>query len=655
MHDHEDIPKKSRHDRLILLGNPNVGKSVIFGLLSGRYVTVSNYPGTTVEVSRANITLGDHRYLLVDTPGTNSLIPMSEDERVTRDILLEESPRAVVQVSDAKNPKRTLNLALQAADLGLPYVLVLNMADEARTRGIATDRQRLAEILGIDVIETVAPERRGIGTLKNTIPKARRPVFRVDYGETIEKAIATIAALLPDDEIRRRAISIMLLTGDESLHLWALEHLGEQGLAVVERMREDAQRRLDRPLAAVMSTERAKAVEQIYTQVVSKTPPVGGRVANTFGRLSTHPVWGVPILLAILYLVWKFVGDFGAGTTVDFLQQNLFERYITPWAGRLADLIPIAFLRDLLVGPYGLVTMALTYAIAIILPITAFFFLAFGILEDSGYLPRLAIMTNRIFRVMGLNGKAVLPLILGLGCDTMATMTTRILETRRERVIATFLLALAIPCSAQLGVVMGMLAAVSWGVTAVWIGTLVGTILLTGWLGSKVLPGDRSDFFMEIPPIRVPRIQNILLKTLGRIEWYLREAVPLFVLGTLVLFVLDRTQLLGALRHATAPLVVGFLGLPDEATDALLMGFLRRDYGAAGFFELFKAGMLDPVQVAVSLVTITLFVPCLANLFMMIKERGARTALLMTAMIFPFAIVVGGLLNFTLRTLGVTF
>jgi ferrous iron transport protein B len=293
--------------------------------------------------------------------------------------------------------------------------------------------------------------------------------------------------------------------------------------------------------------------------------------------------------------------------------------------------------------------MALTYSIAIVLPIVGTFFIAFGILEDSGYLPRLAIMVNRVFRVMGLSGKAVLPMVLGLGCDTMATLTARILETKKERIIVTLLLALGVPCSAQLGVILGMLAGVSARATAIWVGVVIGTIFLVGILAKEIVPGESSDFILELPPIRLPQLSNIVLKTLARIEWYLREAVPLFILGTLVLFFFDKLGFLLWLEEIASPIVVGFLGLPARATEAFLVGFLRRDYGAAGLFMLARAGELTPLQVVVSLVTITLFVPCIANFFIIIKERGWKTAIAMVSFIFPFAFLVGGLLNFFLH------
>ena len=304
-----------------------------------------------------------------------------------------------------------------------------------------------------------------------------------------------------------------------------------------------------------------------------------------------HPVWGVFVLLFVLFFMYEFVGVFGAGTSVNFLEKNVFAEYLNPWASRMTDLVvPTQFLRDLLVGEYGLITMALTYAVAIVLPIVGYFFIFFGFLEDSGYLPRLAIMVDRIFKMMGLNGKAVLPMILGLGCDTMATMTTRILETKKERIIVTLLLALGVPCSAQLGVILGMLGAVSLKAALWWGGFVTLVIFFVAYLASKVVPGDTSDFILEIPPMRFPQIRNIILKTFVRVEWYLKEAVPLFILGTLVLFTADKLNILVIIERLASPIVESFLQLPAKATEAFLIGFLRRDYGAAGLLRSRRTG-----------------------------------------------------------------
>ncbi len=310
-----------------------------------------------------------------------------------------------------------------------------------------------------------------------------------------------------------------------------------------------------------------------------------------------HPVQGLVVLAGVLAVMYALVGDLAAQRGVEFLEEAVFGRWVTPALTRLTQAaVPWEWLRAMLAGEYGLFTMALPYAFAIILPIVGMFFLFFGFIEDVGYLPRLAVMANRFCRLLGLNGKAVLPLVLGLGCDTMATMTTRILDTKRDRIITTLLLALGIPCSAQLGVIMAMLAPLPAAALWIWLGVVAGVLIVVGQAAARVVPGEPSPFLYEIPPLRRPVASNVLIKTLGRLEWYLKEAVPLFFLGTLVLFLLDRTGLLAALGRALSPLVVGWLGLPVQATPALLIGFLRRDFGAAGFYALQREGALSGAQ-----------------------------------------------------------
>jgi ferrous iron transport protein B len=385
------------------------------------------------------------------------------------------------------------------------------------------------------------------------------------------------------------------------------------------------------------------------------------------GRWATQRGSGVAMLFVVLYLVYRFVGVFAAGTAVDFVEHTVFGRWLSPLAiGAIDRVVALAtravdgtapalqLVRDMLVGPYGLITVALTYAFAIILPIVTAFFLVFAVLEDSGYLPRLAVVVHRGFRGMGLNGKAVLPMVLGLGCDTMATLTARIMETRKERILVTLLLALGVPCSAQLGVILGLLGALPVWAPLVWGGVVLGVLFAVGFLAARLLPGERSDLILELPPIRRPQLGNVALKTVGRLEWYLKEAVPIFVLGTLVLFVLDATGVLGRIVHASEPAVVGLLHLPPQAAEAFLVGFFRRDYGSAGIYALFERGLLSPVQAVVALVTITLFIPCVANFFVIVREHGVRMAFVISGFIFPFAFVVGSAVNAALRAAGLS-
>lgn len=668
---------------IALVGNPNVGKSVIFGYLTGRYVVVSNYPGTTVEVTRGRLAGGRdprrrergfrrhseskryeresyesgprHRHWdweVIDTPGINNFIPSSEDEVVTRDILLDRRPERIVQVADAKNLRRGLLLSLQLGEMGLPYTLCLNMTDEARERGIQIDKEQLTETLGVPVVEAIATQKAGLEELRQQVlgEPSTLPEAEVAYPEPIEQAVSELMPLLPATTIQPRALALMVLAGRDDLMVRLAKLVDEGTLEAIKGVVERTRRAFTRSVTVEITQARMRAATRLMERVTVQRESRLGSLVKWLGRAAVHPVGGFGFVAAVLAGMYYFVGVFGAGTLVDWLESGLFGTYIVPGITKAVEpIFPWQFFRDLLVGEFGLLSMALSYSIAIVLPIVGTFFIAFGLLEDSGYLPRLSVMMNRVFKAMGLNGKAVLPMVLGLGCDTMATMTTRILDSRKERLIVTLLLALGVPCSAQLGVILGMLQGVSLTATVLWAGIVLGTIFLVGYLSSKVMPGQTSDFLLEVPPLRRPVLGNILVKTMARLEWYLREAVPLFFLGTFILFTLDKLALLVWIEDVTGPVIQSFLGLPREATAAFIMGFLRRDYGAAGLFLLARNGQLDPIQTLVSLVVITLFMPCIANLFMIIKEQGWKVALGMSAFVLPFALLIGGAVNWILR------
>jgi len=649
----ENAPIDSHGGKVILLGNPNVGKSVIFNYLTGKYVTVSNYPGTTVEVATGAMSVKGKRFQVVDTPGINSLIPTSEDEKVTRDILLNGPPAHLVQVIDTKNLRRGLLISLQLLEMGIPFLVVLNMWDEAKSRGIEINLRKLSEHLGMPVLRAVATRRKGLEKIKENLQPCSPSFPPITYPETIEVGVSRIASSLPDAPMSRRSLALMILSGDESLSQWLHQNLPEEEISRIEKIRHEVQARFQDPVGYLVNQVRLRRADEILSGVKTSREGTPRTFTAFLGNLMIHPVWGIPVLLFILFLTYEFVGVFGAQISVDFLEETLFgEWLLPPLTGVIHRFLPIPLLQDLLIGPYGILTMALTYALAIVLPIVGCFFIIFGLMEDSGYLPRLAVMSNQIFKRMGLNGKAVLPMVLGLGCDTMATMTTRILDTEKDRTIVTLLLALGVPCSAQLGVILGMFSGLPVFYLLTWVFLIALLLAAVGYLAAKLLPGESSDFILELPPLRIPKISNIAVKTLARVEWYLKEAVPLFILGTLFLFVLHRTGGLAFLEKASTPLIVHFLGLPAKASEAFIIGFLRRDYGAAGLFMLARDGLLDPRQVLVSLVTITLFIPCIAQFFMMIKERGLKKTLWISAVIFPIAFGVGGLLNFFLGFFG---
>ena len=367
--------KGHTYGRIVLVGNPNVGKSVIFGLLTGKYVTVSNYPGTTVEVSYGNIRVGEKEYLVIDSPGVNNLIPMSEDEKVTRDILLREKPETVVLVVDAKNLKRGLMLLSQLSEMEIPCLLDLNMEDEAKARGIEIDYKKLSEILNIQVVGTVAPQRKGMNKLRGTLLQSHAPSIKTDYGDVIEDYAARIADLLPEAPISRRSIALMILAGDESLKDWLMAHITNEIIQEIEDLRDEAQSKLKEPISHIIGHTRINIAERIAQKVFRNDVSETSIFAAKLNSWTIHPVFGIPILLLVMFAFYELVGQFGAGTLVDFLEENIFGAYVNPAIERLVtSFVPFDFFQDMLVGQYGIFTMAVKYALGIILPITATFF-----------------------------------------------------------------------------------------------------------------------------------------------------------------------------------------------------------------------------------------------------------------------------------------
>jgi ferrous iron transport protein B len=635
--------------RVVLAGAPNVGKSALFNRLTASYATVSNYPGTSVELTAGIGTYGEQTLHVLDSPGIYSLLPSTEEERVTQRLLLGGEYDVVVHVADAKNLSRALPLTLQLCELGRPLVLAVNMIDEAERLGVRIDYARLSERLGVPVVPVAAIDGRGVDTLRAAIATARGssrpplPVYENGVGEIVEAARRRIGGRYPVD-----ATAVLTLAMQDDAEARAL--LDGAGDAYAVDVPEGLTQQLGGPPVYRFAYERKRAADALLAGVVD-----GMRAPSAWterlGRLLARPLTGFPILLLVLYVgLYKFVGEFGAGTVVDWIEGTVFEEHINPAMEELFAPLANAALRELFVGEFGLLTLGLRYAVAIILPLVGTFFLFFSVLEDSGYFPRLALLVDRGFKRIGLSGRAVIPMVLGFACGTMATMVTRTLETRRERVMATMLLALAVPCSAQLGVIVAILA-VSPAALLVWAAVMTGSFLLVGLLGARLLPGDAASFHMELPPLRLPRLSNVAVKTYTRMHWYFREVLPLFLLASALLWAGDQTGALPVVIAGLAP-VVALLGLPAEAATVFLFGFFRRDYGAAGLFDLQQTGLLDVTQLTVAAVTLTLFVPCIAQFLMMLRERGAATAFGMLAFITPFAFGVGFLLHLLLRGIG---
>lgn len=647
--------------KIALVGNPNVGKSLIFNHLSGAYATVSNYPGTTVGVTRGKSKIHGVAAQIVDTPGMYSLIPITEEEKVARSILLEGEADLIIHVIDAKNLERMLPLTLQLLEAGFPLILCLNMSDELAERKLTLDAEKLKEELGIPVVSTSAVTGSGIHELKKAIQQFQKDQWcqtprKTHYFESaLEKVIESIRPKLKGIySVSKRAVAVMLLQEDEYMTEQVRDRDAAQYQSIIDELAEVRQK-FRHSLEYTISLDRQREVLRIVRKVFKgeETPSRGW--AERISQWTMNPVTGLPILGLVLYFgLYKFVGVFGGGTLVDWIEGGLFEGYINPFLTNLFEkIIPWTVFRDLFTGDYGVLTLGVRYAVALVLPIVGAFFLVFATIEDSGYLPRLAMLVDRVFKKIGLNGRAVIPIVLGFGCDTMATIVTRILETKRERVIATLLLALAIPCSAQLGVILAVLAPYP-NALLIWAGLIAVEFLFIGFLAAKAMPGSKPNFYMELPPLRFPKIGNVFLKTMSRMEWYFKEVFPLFIFASVLIWLGEVTGIFQLLVSALEP-VVHALGLPKETAVPFLFGFFRRDYGAAGLFDLNDQGIMTGLNLLVACVTLTLFLPCIAQFLIMKKEHGLKITMLISGFVLFLALGTGFLMNLFFVKTGWTF
>ncbi|MDJ0634475.1 MAG: ferrous iron transporter B [Xenococcaceae cyanobacterium MO_188.B29] len=480
------------------------------------------------------------------------------------------------------------------------------------------------------------------------------------YPEPIEQAIASLENWLQsigEQNILRhyslspRSLALLLLQKDPTI--WQTLKQDDKQQQEVEVLLTVAENQLQYPVDLAIAESREKHARNLAGITIQTTQPAANSTQEILHRLSVNPITGFPILMVILYFgVYKFVGEFGAGELVDRIE-GFFEGQINPIVNQIvAQILPWQPLQDLIGNDYGIITLGIRYATAIVLPVVATYFLMFSLLEDSGYLPRMSLMLDRLFKSIGLSGRAVIPMVLGLGCDTMATMVTRTLETKRERLIATFLLSLAVPCAAQWGVILGLLAQKP-AALMVWGGLIVAIFLFVGYLSAKFFPGTSGAFYLEIPPLRLPKLGNILTKTWIRMKWYFWEILPLFIWASVLIWLGKLTGLFDLIIRGIEPFAVA-IGMPPDTAPIFLYGFFRRDYGAAGLFDIQQQGGLTGNQLVVAAVVLTLFLPCIAQLQIMIKEQGLKTTAIMVAFIVPFAFLIGYCVNLFLNVLGVT-
>ena len=568
--------------KILLMGNPNVGKSVIFSRLTGVRVIASNYPGTTVSYTRGFLRLGEEMAEVIDVPGTYTLEPTSEAEEIASQML--DTGDFVINVVDATNLERNLNLTLQLLERNIPVIVALNMWDDTEHRGIHIDLDKLRELLGVPVIPTVAVTGQGIKELVENIPKA----FLLDTPpRSNDERWATIGSII--DQVQRVT---------HRHHTW-LERLGD----------------------------------------ASVKPLTGGIIAL--------------VVLAGSFLLIRLIGE----SLINYLLDPLFENLWAPVMLKFSDLLgSTGFLHDILIGKIiggevnfaeslGLLTTGLYVPFAMVLPYIVSFYLILGLLEDVGYLPRLAILMDTIMHRLGLHGYAIIPSMLGLGCNVPAILATRILESKRERFIAATLISIAIPCAALQAMIIGLVGQHGVQYIAIVYGTLFIVWVILGIIINRFARGFSPELLVEIPPYRLPPWRTVLQKLWMRASGFLKEAIPIILGAVLVINILYFLGVFDAIANFTAPVVTGLLGLPKEAVTAMVIGFLRKDVALGMLAPL----ALSPEQLVVGSVVLAMFFPCIATFVVLIRELGIVNMLKSAGIMFISALLVGGLLNLILR------
>ena len=632
--------------KIAIVGLPNTGKSQVFNNLTGQYTLVSNFPLTTVEMKRATCKMNGEPCEVIDTPGLHCLYIHSEEELVVRDLLFTERPDVIVQCIDANQLTQSLTLTADLLELRMPLVISLNAIDETARRGIWIDSEALSRRLGVPVVESIAVKGVGVKELRAAIKRARPGKPAVRYGDILEQGVSAIESQLPQDNGFRRKLAVLLLLDDPFLPQYLEQEYGHEKVASLKDEANKARDQFRGNVATAIHRMRNEWIEHLADEATRRQKVVPGEFSKSFGRLSRHPVFGVLMLIMVIALMFLLIVDV-ANVIAGWMDEALW----VPIESRINSLVPPGFWNDFLIGDYGVLSLGLANAFLTILPILAVFFLAFNILEDIGYIPNLCVLTNRILDRFGLSGRAIMPLVLGFGCKTMATLTAKTLRSRKERYIAIYLIAFAIPCAAQMALNMSILGRMGVRAFMIAFGVLTLVEILAGVTLNKIFKEEeRSDFLQELPPIRLPSPKAVIVKTYYRLYWFIKEAVPVFVYAAVILFAIDKAGILDAIKNVLEPVMQGLLGLPVQMVDALILCMARHEAAAGLIIRLIEKGQLNYVQCIVSVTITTMFVPCFANIMAMIKELGARRALVMAVVINASSFVIAGILNLILVT-----
>jgi len=636
---------------MVLAGNSNVGKSAFFHQITGADVIVSNFPGTTVELVEGKVVYDNSTVRVIDLPGTYSLGSVAEDELVARKMILEGKPDVIVNIVDSTNLERNLFLTLQLIGLNFPMVVVLNMYDEALRKGVRIDAARLSKKLGVPVVHTVAV--RGENVLKafetaiDVAKKRERPRKIIRMGKDLEDIIAKLAKIIErnlarDFDIPTRALAIRLLEGDAYfIDLISSKRGGEKVLKSAEKFALEIMKRHGEAAALRIARER-HGIANVIANEVSSYALAKPTVTDRLSRLTTEIKTGVPIMIAVfagLLFTLLYVGGFLEGLIVDN-----YAKFVSPaLRGFFASISPEESIARILdIG----VNMGLEGILAVMFPYILVFFVLLAILEDVGYLPRMAFVMDSAMHKIGLHGRAVVPMLGGFGCNVPAIMGTRVLTSKRERFIASFLITM-VPCSARTAVILGTVGFFIGVKYALMIyGIILLLIFIVGWTLNRILPGRVSGMVMEMPPLRMPMGRAILFKTWVRMKSFIYFATPLLLLGSLLIAVLQVSGLIYGIVAPLAPLTVGLLGLPPLTIIPLLYGFIRKEGALVLLTAIFGSSdltaFMSPIQIFVCALVVAIYVPCAATIAILGRELGWKNAVLISVCTFLLAVILGG-------------
>jgi len=634
---------KERRLRIALAGNANVGKSVIFNQLTGLHQHIGNWPGKTVEKAEGTLHFKGYTIDVIDLPGIYSLSTFSLEEVISREYIVTEKPDVVINVVDASVLERNLFFTLQLIELETPLIIALNQIDVAERKGIKIDYKRLEEILGVPVVPTVAIKGRGIhDLLSKAIEVAEKQASKqtiIRYGEEIESRIQRLEGALKNIRLRypARWVAIKLLEGDEYIEK-EIREIKPEILDLANSLAKEIEEIHGHPCPTVITSERYEAAGKIAREVQRILPIIKPSLSERVHNVTTHKIMGYLIMILVVLGILQMI--FGFGGYFSSLLSDLFYRYEPLFefifgAGLLKEII----WGGLIEGIIANITIALPYIVP--------FYLILYILEDSGYLARVAFLMDALMHKIGLHGKAFIPIMLGYGCNVPACLGCRIMETERERLIAGFIVTL-IPCAARTVVILGLVGTFLgiWWALALYALDLA-IILILGRLAFRILPGEPTALIMEMPGYKMPHLKTVVKQTWFRLEEFLKISFPLIILSGILIKVAEVYGALKIISHILSPITVGWLGLPEVTGVILISGILRKELAlillasliGTTNFQLF----LKPLQMFIFALVVMLYVPCIATIAACIKEFGWKKAIIIALTEILFAIFIGGI------------